>query len=222
MNIKNILILNGSPRKKGTSFSFTRTLKILAEKEGCNAQIVHVIDYFDGREELENLRELIAKSDIIGLTAPLYSDALPYVDIWMLEKLADTCAKELRGKSFFAIGQCGFPDITRIEPLLEECSFFAGETGMNWLGGLAYGGGSMINGANMEDLKKKGEKITKGFKLAIDNIIRGEKIPTGAQDLITVKIPSLMYRPLAALLNSMTKKRARESGNIDYKVKAYL
>jgi len=32
-------------------------------------------------------------------------------------------------------GACGFPDITRIEPLLNCCRLFAEETEMRWLGG---------------------------------------------------------------------------------------
>jgi len=44
-------------------------------------------------------------------------------------------------------GACGFPDITRIEPLLNCCRLFAEETEMRWLGGLAFGGGPLINGA---------------------------------------------------------------------------
>lgn len=54
----------------------------------------------------------------IAMITPLYADTLPYVDIWFLEKLMSKCANELRGKSLFAIGQCGFPDITRIDPPL--------------------------------------------------------------------------------------------------------
>ena len=46
---------------------------------------------------------------------------------------------------------------------------------MQFLGGLGYGGGAIINGALLEDLGKKGEKITSGFKLAVDSIVRGKK-----------------------------------------------
>lgn len=222
MNGKRLLLINGSSRKNGTSYSFARTMKLLAENWGDTAEIVHAIDYFDGKEIVEHLSELIKQSDIIAMSAPLYADTLPYHDIWLLEKLSNECSHELRGKGFFAIGQCGFPDITRIEPLLDACRFFAEDTGMNWLGGLAYGGGPMINGALMEELGKKGEKITLGFKLALENILKGEKIDSYSQELITVKIPKLLYWPLAAWLNNKAGKQARQNGNIDYKKKVYL
>jgi len=168
------------------------------------------------------LRELISQNDIIAMIAPLYSDTLPCFDIWLLEKLADECGNDLKGKSFFAVGQCGFPDITRIEPLLDSCRLFAGETGMNWLGGLAYGGGAMLNGALLEELGKKGENITLGFKLALQEILQDKKIPSKSQELITIKIPKLLYRPLAAYLNNNARKQAREAGNVDYARKIYL
>jgi hypothetical protein len=222
MNAKRLLLLNGSSRKKGTSYSFSRTIKKLAEDSGNAAEIIHVINYFDGNEDFDQLKGLIAQSDIIAMIAPLYSDTLPYYDIWFLEKLTDKCNQELKGKDFFSVGQCGFPDITRIEPLIDSCRIFAEETGMNWLGGLAYGGGAMINGSLLEDLDKKGEKITLGFKLALDSIIKGEKIDSNPQELLTVRIPKLLYRPLAAFLNNNARKQARENGNVDYAKKAYL
>jgi hypothetical protein len=80
----------------------------------------------------------------------------------------------------------------------------------------------MINGSLLEDLDKKGEKITLGFKLALDSIIKGEKIDSNPQELLTVRIPKLLYRPLAAFLNNNARKQARENGKVDYAKKAYL
>lgn len=222
MNTKKFLLFNGSCRKKGTSFSFTRTIKKLTEENGDTAEIIHVIDYFDGKEEMFQLKKIIGESDVIAMVAPLYSDALPYYDIWFLEKLASECRQQLKGKSFFAIGQCGFPDITRNEPILNTCRFFSEEVEMKWLGGLSYGGGPMINGALLEDLGKRGEKIILGFKLALQEVLVGRPISSRSQELITVKIPKLLYRPLAAYLNYNTRKLARANGNTDYKRKAYL
>lgn len=221
MSNKRLLLLNGSPRKKGTSFSFARTIKKLCEDTGNTAEIVHVIDYFDGKENLDSLVQLVSRSDIVAIIAPLYADALPYSNIWLLEKLAEEYSGELKGKGFFAVGQCGFPDITRCYPILDQCKFFAEHTGMKWLSGLAYGGGPMINGAFMEDIGKKGEKITRAFKLALEAIIRDEKIPSKSQELITVKIPRVLFWPLTAFLNHMVRKNAREYG-MDFKRKAYL
>jgi hypothetical protein len=221
MNNKRLLLLNGSPRKKGTSYSFSRTMKLLAEQTGNGAEIVHVIDYFDGNEDFESLKAKISESDIVAMIAPLYADALPYPDLWLLERLAGEFAEGLCGKGFFAVGQCGFPDRTRIEPLLDSCRLFAEETGMKWLGGLAYGGGAIINGTLLEEYGKQGQKIILGYKQALEDVFRGEKIRDSVQEQITVKIPRLMLPLLAAYLNSNARKLAKQNG-VDYKRKVYL
>lgn len=222
MKNRKLLLLNGSPRKKGTSFTFARTLMSLAEQLGNSAQIVHVYDYFDGKEEMTKLLELLRQSDIIGLLAPLYVDTLPYPDLWLLEKLSKEKDLLLEGKSFFAIGQCGFPDITRCEPLIDTCMYFAQECKMNWLGGLGYGGGPMINGALLEELGKKGEKMTLAFKRALEAVFDNKTIPIQCQELLTLNIPKWLYRPLAMYLNNHSKKEAKKQGVKDIRLKAYL
>lgn len=221
-NISKLLIFNGSPRKKGTSYSFARTIRTIVQGSGSDAEIKHIIDYFDGKESLDALRRELAECDVIVLTAPLYVDALPYPAIWFMEKLAQEYSGELKGKSFFAVGQCGFPDITRIEPLLDSCRIFAAETGMKWLGGLAYGGGAIINGTFLEDFRGRGKKITAGFELAIHAVLEGGLIPAKAQETITLKLPKIILPLLAAYLNRNSRKQARENGNVDFARKVYI
>jgi len=222
MGQKRLLILNGSPRKNKTSFSFARTIKSLSEDLGNSAEVIHIIDYFDGKENFEGLGEIIGESDVIGLVAPLYVDTLPYPNIWFFEKLSNELRKELYGKSFFAIGQCGFPDTSLCEPLLDTCEFFAKTTEMKWLGGLGYGGGAILDGALLEELGKKGRKITLAFKIALGDVFEGREISSQPQKLLKVKIPKILYRPLAAFLNYNAKKTARKYGITDLTKKVYL
>ena len=217
-----VLAINGSPRKNKTSYSFGRTMKILTEELGNTAEIIHIIEYFDGEKSLENLRNIIIQSDIIALVAPLYVDTLPYPAIWFFEKLSSEFKNELNEKSFFAVGQCGFPDITLCQPLIESCRCFAEETRMKWLGGLGYGGGAILDGALLENLGKKGEKITFAFKLAIEDVFQGKKISSKSQELLTIKIPKIFYHPLAAFLNHRARKNARKYGVTDLARKVYL
>lgn len=219
---KKLLILNGSHRRKGTSYSFSSTIKKLSEEAGNNAEILHVIDYFENKKSLEDLLNLIAKSDIIAMVAPLYTDTLPYTSIWLFEKLAAEYRNELKDKSFFAIGQCGFPDITRLEPLINACKFFSDEMEMKWLGGLAFGGGSILNGAALEDLGKKGQKITSAFKLALGDVFGGRKICFKAQEVLEIKMPKVFLRPVAIYLNYLIKKAARQHGVKDVGRRIYL
>ena len=222
MNPQKILILNGSPRKKGTSFSFARTIKTLAEETGHSAEIIHVIEYLEEGKKLTDLRKLIAACDILSVVSPLYVDSLPYPVIWFFEELARDFQKELYGKRFFAIGQCAFPYAHLLQPLLGSCKCFAEATKMKWLGGLGYGGGVMLDGAYLETLGKKGQKITLAFKLALDDVWQGKSITPKSQELLTMKIPAMLSWPFAAFLNHNAKKQAQKSGVTDLKRKYYL
>ncbi|MDW7739289.1 MAG: NAD(P)H-dependent oxidoreductase [Bacillota bacterium] len=220
--LKNIILINGSPRKSGTSYSFARTIKQLAERSGHQAEILHLLPFFNGKTDLQILVKKIADCDILGLIAPVYSDTLPYSDIWLLEKLADEYKNVLEGKTFFAVGQCGFPDQTRLQPLLENCHYFARQTGMAWSGGIAFGGGPMINGANLEDLGTKGQRFIEGFQLAVEAILAGEPIPGKSQELLTFTFPPLMRRLITWYMNYRIKKDARKAECEDYKARPYL
>lgn len=222
MDKKTIMLINGSPRKKGTSFSFARTMKGLIEESGNKAQIIHVIDYFDNKSSIYEFKSMLSEIDIIAIISPLYVDTLPYPVIWFLEEIQNECNDELYGKSFFALGQNGFPDSTLMQPLLETCRLFALDVGMQWLGGIGYGGGAIINGTHMENLGRKGRKITIAFKLLIEDVLSGKEIACKVQKKLTVKIPKILYKPLALLLNQMARKEASKHGVKDLECKAYL
>jgi len=219
---KTLIIFNGSPRKNKTSFSFARTITALAEERGYRTEIVHVIEYFDGKKSIESLRKLIVDSEVMGLISPLYVDCLPSYVIWFFEALFRELKAELNGKGFFAIGQCGFPDITMNEPLLESSRLFAEAVGMKWLGGLSYGGGAMLEGAHLENLGKKGEKITLAFKLALEDLLEGRFISSKPQELLTVKIPGLLMVPLIMVMNFRAKREAKKKGIGDIGRRVYL
>lgn len=218
-----LILINGSPRKKGTSFSFCRTLAQLAEDYGYQAEIVHGIDYFDGKESVEQLRDKLEAADTVCLSLPLYVDTLPYPAIWLLEQLEQN--SNLQGKGFFALSQCGFPDYTLLTPSLTSCRLFAETVGMKWLGGLGYGGGAILDGAKLEDLGKKGKTLIEAFRLTIKFVMEGQEIPPQAQEIIKVKIPSILKRPLALFMNFRIKSIARSHGIKDKKLllrKVYL
>lgn len=216
-----LLLFMGSPRKNGTSFSFARTFKLLTESRGNEAEIIPIYDYFNGKRDWGELENLLSGSAIIGLISPLYVDSLPYPVIWFLEKLSADFRGELKGKNFFALGQCGFPDTTMLEPLLGSCRLFAQTTEMNWLGGLGYGGGPMINGAHLENLGRKGKKITASFNLVLDDIFAGKPISAYVQDKLTMKFPRILQRPLAAVMNHQARKTAQKNG-VDLTSRIYL
>ncbi|WP_425445826.1 NAD(P)H-dependent oxidoreductase [Dethiothermospora halolimnae] len=222
MDKKKILLLNGSNRKKKTSYSFAKAIKDITADKGHEANIIHIIDYFNQKEDFNNLKNILIDVDVIGIISPLYVDTLPYTNIWFFEKLSNELRNQLKGKSFFAIAQSGFIDIKVCKPLIESCRFFAKTTEMKWLGGLSYGGGAVIDGMPINELGKRGEKIIAGFTILVEEVLKESSISYKAQDLITFKMPKILYRPLAMLLNHNNKKFAKDNGVRDIKRKVYI
>jgi len=215
MNKKRILLLNGSMRKKSTSLTIAKAFKEIIEKKGHKAQIIDVIDYFDNKDTIENLKELIANSDIIGMIAPCYVNTLPYADIWCLEKLVYEYQGEWKGKGFFAIAQGGMPDKQVHQSILDTSKHFAEETEMEWLGGLIIGMAPIINGAPLENFGFIGKKIIKGFDGAVEDIINDKVIASSLQKGLTINIPKVLYYPLSYFLNLNTKKTLKQNGVTD-------
>ncbi|HYF92482.1 MAG TPA: NAD(P)H-dependent oxidoreductase [Symbiobacteriaceae bacterium] len=222
LKVKRLLLLNGSPRKQGTSSSFARTITALAAEAGCATEIEHAYDYYDGRRSLGALRELIAGADLIGVVAPLYFDTLPGAVVWLFEQLFREMRTELEGKALFAVGQGAYPFAALMQPLIGSCRCFAEATGMQWLGGLGYGGGVLLDGARLEDIGAKGRRIIKAFRLALNDLLARRMISPEPQEQLLVRIPKFLFRPLTALLNYRVRSLARRHGVPDLGGQVYL
>ncbi|WP_283408973.1 NAD(P)H-dependent oxidoreductase [Anoxynatronum buryatiense] len=216
------LFINGSPRREGTSQSFIDTMKQLVEEGGHDTALLQAQPFARGKTPFSVMEEALTACDVLVLSAPLYADTLPCTNQWLLEKLADEKRHLLEGKYFFAVAQCGFPDGSRLAPMLNTCRIFAEETGMTWLGGLAFGGGPLINGAGLETLGKKGGQYIQGFRLAVDALLNRQPVPAESQKLLTVNIPKIMHRPMIWYLNHRVKKEARQQGTVDVNARPYL
>lgn len=217
--VNRLLLLNGSPRKQGTSVAFATTLAAQAAAAGCTAEIRHVYDYYDGRSALESLQDLIAGADVIGLIAPLYYDTLPGADVWLLEQLQGA---PLAGKGFFVVGQGAYPFWRLCQPLIGAGRCFAEATGMRWLGGLGYGGGVLIDGRPLDQYGRLGRRIIEALRLALADVLQGRPIGPKPQELLTISIPRILFRPLAAALNFRIWSTARRLGVKDFARKVYL
>ncbi len=124
-----VIALNGSPRPIGNTSNILNEVTDLFEKEGIEAEIVHLYEYRfvncnvcltceirgDGRcmDEDDGFNELLDKlrqADAILLAAPTYMNACPSVMQTFLERAALVLPKgdrDLAGKVGGAIAVCG-------------------------------------------------------------------------------------------------------------------
>lgn len=204
---KGILVFNGSIRRKGTSHIFGKKIMESVVKRGYDSEMFDLIDFVEGKRELDELEEIISRFDVIALSAPLYVDTLPYIDIWFLEKLAERFSEKLTGKGFFTIVQCAFPYANMLDVSIQTCRYFAEDCNMIWYGGVGYGGGVLIDGKELNSLGKKGLKISSAIDRMVLEVLEGEAISNKSKSEIKQDMPRLLSRPIKVFLNRNTIKR---------------
>jgi hypothetical protein len=185
------------------------------------AEILHVIDAFHSPEKLEEILSHMAEADYVGLVTPLYVDYLPYPVLWFMEESVKRGLQVKAGAKFFAVAQCGFPDVHLLDPILGACAIYAKKMDRQWLGGIGYGGGAILDGVPLEELGKKGETIVHAFSMMVEDISKDQIIRDAVQKEMTVEIPRGLYRPLAMYLNHRSKRIARKNGVHDLWAQPY-
>lgn len=210
--MRKMILLNGSSRREKTSFRFAQAIQKEAEMSGVETEIAHIIDAFELPEQLDKMIGKLEEADYLGLVTPLYVDYLPYPVLWFMEESIKREIKVKPGAKFFVIAQCGFPDVRLLDPILGACEIFAKKMKREWAGGIGYGGGAILDGIPMVELGKKGEVIIQAFSMMVEDLINDQKIREDVQREMTVRIPQLLYRPLAFYLNHRSKQIARANG----------
>lgn len=198
---KNILLLNGSTRIKGNSLNICKSLNGVICDKGLDGKVENIQEYFN-KNNIDDLIGKITEADIIGLVAPLYVDAFPYPVIYFLEELETKFSEILKGKGFFVIGQCNFPESRRITPIILSGKCFAKRLEMKWLGGMAYGGAIIrIEGKSLEEAGKEGQRMINALDIAIEDVISGKEISHKAKNLFKNDVNRLLIRPFTFMAN---------------------
>ncbi len=120
---------------RGNSLHICESLEQCFINKEVNVKIESIQQHFN-KKDIKNMEEDLKNTDVIGLVAPLYVDALPYPVIAFLEEIEERFGKILKNKEFFVIVQCNFPQSFRNDPVVLSCECFAKELDMKFLGGL--------------------------------------------------------------------------------------
>lgn len=202
---KKAVVLIGSPRKKGNSIRLSGYfIEQLRTKDGdveWESEVYRLYAWLISQDRLEQLIQAMQKADLIVLASPLYYDSLPAVATYALEVIRDHWKQRKVEKSqqFMTIINSGFPEASQSEVAVDICRLFAGEVGLEWLGGLALGAGDMPRGS-----------VQASLELAAESVSRGKPIPEEAIDLIARPFaPAFMYLVMG---NSGWWFQAREKG----------
>ncbi|MGD0328939.1 MAG: NAD(P)H-dependent oxidoreductase [Nitrososphaeria archaeon] len=210
---KHVILLIGSPKSyASTSNALGDYLIKKLEKQGFVSDKIYIYDAMKTDKDAVHILQSIDDADLLILTFPLYVDNIPSQVIALLELIFKhrSLQKEPKKQKILSLSNSGFPEASQSETAHAICRKFASETKIEWIGGLALGGGGAIGGTNLEDVGRIGGGVRKALELVANSICEDKPLPDEAL--------KLMKRPLVSPLmytwfgDAAWKKAAKENG----------
>jgi hypothetical protein len=210
------LLLVGSAKKPhSTSESLGSYLMARLADRGFETESLSVHRSHRSRDRLETLLDSVDRCDLLVLAFPLYIDSLPALLTRTLELIASRRGGRDQDspQRLVAIVNNGFPEAEQNEVALRICRRFASETGFEWAGGLALGGGEAINGRSLTEAKGMARNVIASLDLAADALAAGEPVPERAVRLMAK--PLIWSRIYTWIGTRGWKRRAAKHGVAD-------
>jgi multimeric flavodoxin WrbA len=197
MEMRRALLLVGSPKtRKSTSNSLGTYLFEQLGVRGVETETIYLHTILRSPKKMQALMDAVDAADLVMLAFPIYVDSLPAPVIETLERIA-THRKEhhqTRRQLFAAIANCGFPEAYQCNTALAICERFANRAGFEWAGGIALGGGGMVNGYPLADGGGKTIRMRQALDLAAEGLAQGQAISVTAREgLAKPIIPHWLY-----------------------------
>ena len=185
-----LLLVGSAKRPRSTSESLGSYLMSRLAERGHETESLSVHRSHRSREHLETLLDAVDRCDLLVLAFPLYIDSLPALLTRTLELIASRREGRERDsrQRLVAIVNNGFPEAEQNAVALRICRRFASETGFEWAGGLALGGGEAINGRSLTESKGMARNVVSSLDLAAEALAAGEPVPDRAVRLMAKPI----------------------------------
>jgi NAD(P)H-dependent FMN reductase len=187
------LLLIGSPKPDAsTSGSLGTYLLEELEKQGVTTETVKLTRSVRSDEAMEELAAAIADTDLVVLACPLYWDSLPAHVVRVFERLAVARAgvSPIVGvengdrPAFVTVVQGGFPEAEQNLVALRICRHFADAAGFEWAGGLAMGGGGVVESLPLRRIAGRVRAAVKALDLTAAALATGRPVPDEAVALM--------------------------------------
>lgn len=214
--MKKAVIINLSPRKKGTSAMLANRCWNFLIDQDYTAEVFHL---YPNLKDLKPIFESIKESGTILMIGSCYINTYPADTVYLLEELQKN-NEVLQGQNFYGIIQGGMPYVHTHESGLKMLELFARENGLSYKGGFVIGMGAMLNGQPLDKLIN-GKKAEKYFSLFMEHLLKEEISPSILYHDAELKMPGMVYWLMAKAMNRKIDKFRREKGIEDYQKSPY-
>lgn len=209
--MKKMLMINASPRLKGTSSVLLQMCKDYLEDKGHQTQLIHLYKSLNNKYEL---LKAVEEAEVLILSGPCYINTYPADTIAFLEELA--IHKEfLKEKSLYGIIQGGMPYIHTHESGLSVLEIFCKKCKISYKGGFVMGMGAMLNGQPVAKLPNS-KTVIRQLNIFFNHIEKNEVSPPQVYQKAQFKLPSFIFGIMAKRMNRSIDKDLRKHG-IDIK-----
>lgn len=213
MNPKKVLLLVGSPKgAKSTSESLGTYLLDQLDEKGFQTETNRINPALKSNQSREKLLLAGDNSDLLIIAFPLYVDSLPSQLIKAMELIAERrkAMEDPKKPQLLAIINSGFPEAAQNDTALAICRRFAKESAIEWIGGLALGGGAAIDGRSLDEAGGMVRNVKKSLDLTAEALAEGKPLPQDAIDLMAKRLaPTRMYLFMG---NLGWKRQAKKNG----------
>jgi hypothetical protein len=195
MNPRVLLLLGSAKKPRSNSESLGAYLIEQLNARGFESETILLHQALWTDEARAALFAAVDRADLVALAFPLYVDTLPYLVTKTLELIAAQRANgATKRQRLVALVNCGFPEARHCDTAIAICRQFARETNFDWVGGLALGGGEVLNGRPLRELGGMTRHVVRALDLTADALAKDEPIPQPAIDLMAKPlVPNWMY-----------------------------
>lgn len=208
------IIINLSPRKKGTSAMLIGYFK---DRISSNTNSVETCDLYSFLNEMDTILNKIEESDCIVMIGPSYICTYPAETINLLHGMSNKKGV-LHGQSLYGFIQGGMPYIHTHENGIKLLENFAMQEDVVFKGGYIMGGGAILNGEPLEKIIGA-KKIVPAVNQFIEHIKNDESSSEEIYKNAFGKIPFVIIKMVSVMMNRNIRKDYKKRG-IDYKAKS--
>lgn len=210
----NYVIINLSPREKGTSTMFT---KYFENRIKSDINFVETVSLYKYIKNIDIVINKIKEADSIIMIGPCYVTSYPADTINLLDKMSSE-EGILHGQSLYGFIQGGMPYVHTHEHGIKLLESFAQKENVNFKGGFVMGGGAALNGQPLEKILGA-KKIVPAVNTFIEHIKNDEEASKNLYKDAEMKIPYLITKMILIMMNKNIKKDLNKRG-IDYNQKS--
>lgn len=205
--MKKLLIINLSPRQKGTSIVLAEMCKKYMEDRGHNIELLHL---YPNLNNPDNLCEAVKAADTLIFTGPSYINTYP-ADTFALLEILSGQKEVLHGQDLYGMIQGGMPYVHTHESGLLSLKIFGKKCNVHYKGGFVMGMGAMLDGRPVAKLIN-GRKVIRQLNVFFENIEKGKVSPNHVYQLAQLNFPGFVYRIMAKMANKAMDKELKKRG----------